>query len=223
MRYARYLRNQIINKTYVIADIHGCCRTFRHLLFEVIRLKKEDTLYLLGDYIDRGPESKGVIETIMALQADEYNILRIDETTMRACEPLPRCVVCDKVCRPNILMFGDNLWLHGRTLKQNQAFDRFLKKNSSRRMAVIELGAGTAIPTIRMTSERIGRKKNATVIRINPREPSINHPHVSMSCGALAGLKQIDELFLKRKRDHYANANRAHYSGPRNPDNSLRW
>ena len=121
-------------------------------------------------------------------------IFNIDETAMRALDPLPRCGVCGKVCRPNILMFGDSSWLHDRTLKQNQAFDRFLKNNSSRRIAVIELGAGSAIPTIRMTSERIGLKKNATVIRINPREPHINQPHVSMPCDALAGLKQINEL-----------------------------
>lgn len=121
-------------------------------------------------------------------------IFEIDGTAMRALDPLPRCVVCGKVCRPNILMFGDYSWLHDRTLKQNQAFEQYLKNNSSRRIAVIELGAGTTIPTIRMTSERIGRKKNASVIRINPREPSIRKPHVSMICGALEGLRNIDAL-----------------------------
>lgn len=122
------------------------------------------------------------------------DIFRIDETVMRALDPLPCCIVCGKVCRPNILMFDDNSWLHDRTLKQNQAFDRFLKNNSNRRIAAIELGAGSAIPTIRMTSERIGRKKNATVIRINPRVPAIRKPHISMVCGALEGLRNIDTL-----------------------------
>ncbi|MHB8057860.1 MAG: SIR2 family NAD-dependent protein deacylase [Desulfuromonadaceae bacterium] len=121
-------------------------------------------------------------------------IFKIDETVMRALDPLPRCLVCDKVCRPNILMFGDNSWLHDRTLQQNRAFDQFLKNNSGRRIVVIEMGAGEAIPTIRMTSERVGQKKHATVIRINPREPHINPPHVSMPYAAFAGLKQIDGL-----------------------------
>ena len=122
------------------------------------------------------------------------DIFQIDETAMRALDPLPHCIVCDKVCRPNILMFGDYSWLHDRTLEQKQAFSQFLKNNSGRRITVIELGAGTAIPTIRMTSERIGRKKDITVIRINPREPSIENPHLSLTCGALEGLQKIDAL-----------------------------
>lgn len=121
-------------------------------------------------------------------------VFQIDDTTMRAADPLPRCIVCGKVCRPNILMFGDWSWLNYRTLIQQNAFNRFLKNNSDRHIAVIEMGAGEAIPTIRGISERIGRKKQATVIRINPREPTIRTPHISMPCGALEGLQQIDAL-----------------------------
>ena len=51
---------------YAIADIHGCCKTFRALL-EKIGRREEDTLFLLGDYIDRGPDSKGVLDTMMRL------------------------------------------------------------------------------------------------------------------------------------------------------------
>ena len=122
-------------------------------------------------------------------------VFQIDESTMRASQPLPQCAVCGTVCRPNILMFGDYAWLPSRTLTQNHAFDRFLKENSDRRIAVIEMGAGSTIPTIRATSERIGRNlKHATVIRINPREPQIKAPHFSMTSEALAGLRSIDSL-----------------------------
>ncbi len=41
---------------YVIPDIHGCLLTFKALL-KNIKLKKDDRLFLLGDYIDRGPDS----------------------------------------------------------------------------------------------------------------------------------------------------------------------
>ena len=41
---------------YAISDIHGCLKSFQALL-EKIDLKKEDELFLLGDYIDRGPDS----------------------------------------------------------------------------------------------------------------------------------------------------------------------
>jgi NAD-dependent SIR2 family protein deacetylase len=122
-------------------------------------------------------------------------IIRIDETAMRARHSLPRCPACGEVSRPNILMFGDWSWLPNRTRIQEQKFDRFLKANATRRIAVIEMGAGNAIPTIRATSERIGwNLEHATVIRINPREPEIKKPHISMPCGALEGLRKIDTL-----------------------------
>lgn len=60
--------------TYVISDIHGCCRTFKFLLEEVIQFSKQDTLYLLGDYIDRGPDSKGVLDHIIFLQENNYKV-----------------------------------------------------------------------------------------------------------------------------------------------------
>jgi len=53
---------------YAISDIHGCANTFRHLVNEVIQLKSTDELFLLGDYIDRGADSKGVIDFIQELQ-----------------------------------------------------------------------------------------------------------------------------------------------------------
>lgn len=51
---------------YVIGDIHGCNKTLNNLL-EQLDLQEEDHLYFVGDLIDRGPTSKGVIETIQAL------------------------------------------------------------------------------------------------------------------------------------------------------------
>lgn len=60
-------------KKYVISDIHGCCDTFKQLLTK-IDIKKEDELYLLGDYIDRGPDSKGVIDHILHLQENDYKV-----------------------------------------------------------------------------------------------------------------------------------------------------
>ena len=118
----------------------------------------------------------------------------VDETTMRAGH-IPRCPRCKRVSRPNILMFGDWSWLSQRTNAQEQRFRQFMEEHGSRRIVVIEMGAGTAIPTIRATSERIGwNYKDATVIRINPREPEIAAPHISLVCGALEGLQGINRL-----------------------------
>lgn len=121
-------------------------------------------------------------------------VIPVDETSMRA-RHIPRCPACGEVSRPNILMFGDWAWLPDRTRIQEHRLDTFLADNTDKRIVVIEMGAGNAIPTIRATSERIGwNHENATVIRINPREPDIKAPHISMPCGALEGLRQIDAL-----------------------------
>jgi serine/threonine protein phosphatase 1 len=63
-----------MKKQWVIPDIHGYSKTLRCLVEELIRPTRYDEIYLLGDYIDRGPDSKGVINYIRKLQQDEYNI-----------------------------------------------------------------------------------------------------------------------------------------------------
>ena len=59
---------------YAIGDIHGCINPFRDLLENKIKLTTGDTLFLLGDYIDRGPDSSGVIDYILKLQNSGYYI-----------------------------------------------------------------------------------------------------------------------------------------------------
>ena len=59
-------------RTYVIGDIHGCNRTFQALLGR-LALRPGDTVVLLGDLIDRGPDSKGVVDTVWRLQ-DERGV-----------------------------------------------------------------------------------------------------------------------------------------------------
>ncbi len=58
-------------RKFAISDIHGCYLTFIALL-EKVGFCKDDELYLLGDYIDRGPSSKMVLEKIIQLQEDGY-------------------------------------------------------------------------------------------------------------------------------------------------------
>ena len=56
-------------RTIAIGDVHGCAHTLLDLL-QVINPVKGDTVIFLGDYIDRGPHSKTVVNIIMRLQAD---------------------------------------------------------------------------------------------------------------------------------------------------------
>jgi len=55
-------------RTYVIGDIHGCAATLRRLVDTTLRPAPEDSIYLLGDLIDRGPDSKGVLDFLFELR-----------------------------------------------------------------------------------------------------------------------------------------------------------
>ncbi len=65
-----------MNRQLFIGDIHGCLGTFNALL-EKIDFSKADKLYLVGDYIDRGPDSKGVIDKIISLKNLDYQVVAI--------------------------------------------------------------------------------------------------------------------------------------------------
>ena len=51
-------------RTIAIGDMHGCARALRALL-AVIDLHSQDVLIPLGDYIDHGPDSRGVIDHML--------------------------------------------------------------------------------------------------------------------------------------------------------------
>lgn len=59
-------------KCYVVGDVHGCLSELASLV-ESLPLERGDTLVFLGDYVDRGPDSKGVIDYLAALRGrDEH-------------------------------------------------------------------------------------------------------------------------------------------------------
>jgi len=62
---------------YAIGDVHGCLLTLRALVEETLGISRNDLLVLLGDYIDRGPESRGVLDYIARLQADGYHVISL--------------------------------------------------------------------------------------------------------------------------------------------------
>ncbi len=122
---------------------------------------------------------------------DNDEVIPVDFATMRA-RHIPKCIHCGATARPNILMFSDWAWVPDRTDCQERLFAEFLTAHGGGPLTVIEIGAGTAIPTIRHTSERLGRRPGVTVVRINPREAQIDPPHISLPCGALEGLIGIE-------------------------------
>ena len=69
MRYAG------VSVIFAIGDVHGCVDELRLLLNRLPRTS-ETTLVFLGDYVDRGPASREVIDTILELQ-QRYKVVAL--------------------------------------------------------------------------------------------------------------------------------------------------
>ena len=108
----------------------------------------------------------------------------VDMDKFKAKKPLPYCKKCKAVARPNILMFGDWNWLDYREAKQRKNFEAFLKQIGTEKLAIVEFGAGKAVPTIRNLSEIIANDFNATLIRVNPRDLDAPEIAITLKMGA---------------------------------------
>lgn len=117
--------------------------------------------------------------------ADSW-IPQIDvEACQLKCAP-PRCNSCGGLARPNILMFGDGSWIESRTDEQFRRYESWRTEVTN--PVVIELGAGTAIPSVRHFGENAARR----LIRINPTpERHRAGRTLHLQTGALAGVRAI--------------------------------
>jgi len=61
-------------RLFAIGDIHGCFDSLRELVEHKIKIGKSDKLVFLGDYIDRGNQSRKVIEYIIGLKDKDFDI-----------------------------------------------------------------------------------------------------------------------------------------------------
>jgi hypothetical protein len=90
-------------------------------------------------------------------------------------------------------MFWDGAGASQRYDEQGVCVDRLIEE--MKRPVCIEIGAGTAIPSVRSFSQRVVTQHGGTLVRINVREhetdPNIG---VGLAVGALDALKAIDEL-----------------------------
>jgi NAD-dependent SIR2 family protein deacetylase len=138
--------------------------------------------------------------------ASSYRV-DVDPATFRARDPLPACPRCGELARPNVLMFGDWAWDPSRTVAQERRLDAWLRGLEVRPKApagadsdpapsgglvIVECGAGTGVPTVRMFGERLARSGRATLIRINVREPGGPAGVIPIPLGAREALERID-------------------------------
>jgi len=115
--------------------------------------------------------------------------IAVDEERFIA-KDFPLCKFCKSIARPNILMFSDFRFVEKRVNLQLARFEFWLSQIDDN-LVIIEIGAGKAVPTIRMMSERIKKEFKATLIRINPLEA--DGADISINLGALEALKKIKE------------------------------
>ena len=57
------------SRTFVVGDLHGCVEELDRLLQELAP-GDADTVVFLGDYIDRGPSPRDVVERVLRLQRE---------------------------------------------------------------------------------------------------------------------------------------------------------
>lgn len=73
---------EIKNRTIVVGDIHGCIDEFNELIKTISYNKNSDRLILLGDLVDRGPDSVAVVRKAREMDLEcvmgnhEYKFLK---------------------------------------------------------------------------------------------------------------------------------------------------
>jgi len=119
----------------------------------------------------------------------DRTFVEVNAETIRAAAPLPACPDCGAIARPNVLMFNDGDWDSSRTDRQLQRYNNWLRRIDGRRTVAVELGAGLAIPTVRLECQT----RADLLVRINPREADVS-AGISLPLGALEALESIDRL-----------------------------
>lgn len=95
----------------------------------------------------------------------------VDTDACRLLNAPPTCLRCGGMARPNILMFSDWEWNERRALLQDARLQYWLRQAS--RPLVIEIGAGTSIPSVRHFGQRVVLQHGGRMIRIDPQESRV--------------------------------------------------
>jgi NAD-dependent SIR2 family protein deacetylase len=108
----------------------------------------------------------------------------------------PKCPRCKALARPNILMFGDYTWIEKRAAQQEDNMEKWIRtvqSDENAHLAIVEIGAGESVPTVRWFSEMQQKRLSgrSTLIRVNPRDTKVPAHQISLPMGGLEALSQI--------------------------------
>lgn len=147
---------------------------------------------------ERIVECHGSIHHLQCVEACTYEIWSakdvvpvIDTANCQMISELPHCPHCGQLARPNILMFNDTDWVPDRTDLQDERLKSWL--GTVKHPVVIEMGAGTNIPSVR----RRGEALKVPLVRINPGAPEVGRAtDIGLAMGALRGLRLIHAALI---------------------------
>jgi len=125
-----------------------------------------------------------------AIWPAEGFVPELDEARCELLNELPLCPHCGALARPNVLMFGDEAWVDAR--ERAQALEVSRRLAAARKPLVIELGAGTAVPSVRLFGQHVLQRLRGRLLRINLRESRVpSSADVGLGMGALQALRLI--------------------------------
>jgi NAD-dependent SIR2 family protein deacetylase len=115
------------------------------------------------------------------------------------------CPACQAFARPNLLMFGDGNWASTKYDQQQENYLEYLTQHQYDNVAVLEIGAGTAVDTMRSMALDAALRCRTKVIRINPVDTQLHtteaHCYLTMKATAKNALEQILPL-SKHNKSH---------------------
>jgi len=117
--------------------------------------------------------------------------VEIDERTCTWTGPLPACIHCGALARPNIAMFNDGAWDGASSSCASERQQAWLAGAKS--PLVIEIGAGTEANSVRGFSEASVHSRRGHLIRINPEGDPGKVADVALAMPALQALCAIDQ------------------------------
>ncbi len=64
-----------MGRIFAIGDIHGCISNLKSIMDTIDIDAQNDALVFIGDYIDRGPDSKGVVDFVLELRENIEHVI----------------------------------------------------------------------------------------------------------------------------------------------------